>query len=537
MAARPPPRKVVAIDWDSRTLRVVHAFVGKRGIKIDRILSAAIPGDLELGNPELLGRHIRRVLDQEQISTRHAVVDIPRDQAILKSMTLPSLAPGELPGMVEIQIAKELPFPAGEAVIDFTSTPAAEAGRSDVLVAAVRREVVRHYEATLDAAGLKLDRIGLRPYANALAVRELLKHAMPERVVFIDVRPNLTEIDVLRHGCLAFSRAASVVVPRDSGGGRVAPRLSLVKDLPGETGDEAEAPVTLGLIRPPEAGAVIASLLVEVTRSIEAYRASDPGAVIDQVVIAGDSGVEEALGEAIQKRLGTPTELYNPAGSFGWEPDEGAAAAGFSSTLGLVFGQAATGSLHFDFLHPKRRVSVAQERLRKAPIAAAIGVLFLTAGGVALAQFTKEDRRTLAAIEEKIGELEGRRSENQKFAAFMEKVRGFDGEQHVWVDVLYDVIMTLPTTESLVITQLEMHQEEGRLTVKTKAKDRNTATDAVRRLEEFRRENRDRPRFKALAGAQSEKKGEKYPSFQDLKVTILPDVGGKKETPKGGSDR
>lgn len=515
MGGRVQPKKVVALDWDSRTLRVVHAFVGKRGLKIERILAAAIPADIDLNSPELLGRHIRRVLDQEQIPTRHAVVDIPRDQAILKTLTLPALGPEELPGMVEIQIAKELPFPAGEAVIDYTVSPGSEANISDVLVAAVRREVVKQYEETFEVAGLKLDRIGLRPHANAMAVRELLKHAMPERVAFIDVRPTLTEIDILRGGVLTFSRAASVQIPKDWKDRATGPRLSLVGAGEIET---AGAP-----------DAVIHSLLVEVTRSLEAYKGSDPGALIDQVVIAGDSGVEEALAEGIQKRLGIPAELYNPAAAFGWEPDEGAGAAAFSSTLGLVFGQAsATDEQHFDFLHPKKRVSRTQEKLKKAPLAAAVAVLFLAAGGVGFAQFTKEDRAHLADIEKQIAELEDRRSDNRKFMDFVGRVRGFDKEQHVWVDVLFDVFKVLPPTKELVIAQLDVQQDDGRLTLKTKAAGRDTATLAVRKLEEFRREGKTLPRFKVTIGPQSEKKGEKYPFVQDLKISILRDDEAKK---------
>jgi type IV pilus assembly protein PilM len=477
------------------------------------------------------------VLDQEQIATRHAVVDIPRDQAILKTLTLPRLAPEELPGMVEIQIAKELPFAAGEAVIDFTVGPMVEGATAEVLVAAVRREVVQQYEETFKVAGLSLDRIGLRPYANTLAVREMLTHSVPERVVFIDVRPTLTEINVLRHGALAFSRAASVVIPKDWKPGKAAgPRLSLVREAAVEASIGEDA-ISSEPLRIKDADAVIASLMVEVTRSIEAYRVSDAGAAVDQIVIAGDLGVEEALAEAIHKKLGVHAEMYNPAASFGWEPDEGAGASAFSSTLGMVFGQAAPADmLHFDFLHPKKRTSAAKERLRKAPIAAAVAALFLTAGAVAIAKVTGPQRRELARIEEQIGDLEAQRPENRKFMELMTRVREFDARQHVWVDVLHDIVKVLPTTEQLVVTQLDMNQEDGRLVLKTKAKDRNTPTIAVNRLEEFRREGKDLPRFKVGIGPQSEKKGEKYPYQQDLRIAILNDDVATKSAKKTGNE-
>jgi len=521
---------MLAFDWDVRTLRVVHAFLGKRGVKVDRLLSSVIPGDVDATNPDQMGAYIRRILSQEGIVTRHAVVDIPRDQAILNTLTLPCRLPEELPDMVEMQIAKELPFPVSEAAVDFAVESQNEDGvTAEVLVAATRREVLEQYQATFAAAGLKLDRVGLRPYANKVAVCELLKHAIPDRVLIIDVRPTLTEIDVLRHSALAFSRAASVLIPARLD---ESPHLSIARaedrsDPRGEVEDEPGTEVSGGT------AGVIRSLVVEVTRSIEAYRANDAGARIDHAVIAGDLGVEEALAETLEKRLGVTTEIYNPASTFGWEPDQGAGASAFAASLGLVLGHADTGLLHFDFLHPKKRITAAQKQLRIAPKVAAVIALFLAAGVVWFSEHTRPGRERLAQVEAQIAELESKTDENEKFLKFMDEVHKFD-EQHVWVDVLHDIISSLPSHEELVLAGVKMDQEEGEVTLKTEAANRDTATKAIDSLVAFRREGCKKQRFKVSMGAQTEKKGQDYPYRQDLKVEILDDEPDRKG-PKGSS--
>ncbi len=174
MSGRGGAKQLLAIDWDSRTLRVVHALLAKREVKIDRLLSVAIPSGVDPSDPSQMGSHIRRVLDQESIYTKHAVVDIPRDQAILKTLQLPVQDQDALPGMVEIQVAKELPFPVDQAVIDYAvagggSEASTESTVADVQVAVVRQEVLSQYASTFQAAGLKLERIGLRPFANRVA--------------------------------------------------------------------------------------------------------------------------------------------------------------------------------------------------------------------------------------------------------------------------------------------------------------------------------------------------------------------------------
>ncbi len=527
MSDRRRPKKILAFDWDTRTLRVVHALLGKRGVKIDRLLSVAIPKDVEPANPEQMGRHIRRTLEQEEISTRHAIVDIPRDQAFLNTLKLPCQAPDELPGMVKIQVAKELPFPEVEAVIDYVVGPS-EPGdvSSEVLVAAVRHEVLEQYEATFSAAGLRLDRVGLRPYANRMVACALLRHAPPERVLIIDVGPRLTEISVLRDSFLSFSRAAEVLIPKDLGA--EAP-LSIFPDKPTE-GQEDQAR------RPPETTStpatgtdrVIRSLLVEVTRSIEAYRAVDAGAKLDHAVIMGDVGIEEALAEAIQQRLDVTTELYNPASTFGWQSEEGAAAGAFAAGLGLVLGHADEGALHFDFLHPKRTVSATRKRIKKARVVAAVVALFLLAGGVGFSGYYADDREERDALTRKIEELQADKKEKGKFLDLMDGIREFDAGQHVWVDVLHDVISVLPSNEYLVLDRINTNQKDGLVVLKTRASSREKAHGAIRSLESFRRDGRDKPRFNVVMGSQVEKSG-KYPYSQDLRITILDDTGGAKK--------
>jgi hypothetical protein len=249
---------------------------------------------------------------------------------------------------------------------------------------------------------------------------------------------------------------------------------------------------------------------------------------MDHAVIAGDTGVEEALAEGLQKRLGITTELYNPAASFGWDAEEGAAASGFSAALGMVLSQADATQTHFDFMHPKRVVSAAKERLRKAPFAAAAAVLFLVAGVMAGLNATRDERAELAKLESDIAEIESQQSEYEKFLKFADTVRAFDGDQHVWVDVLYDIFSVLPGNDKIVLMDMDMNQNDGRVTLKTKAIDRDTATEVIRKLQEFRREGRDKPRFEAAMASQTNKPGENYPFWQDLRITVLDDTPKKK---------
>ncbi len=184
-----------------------------------------------------------------------------------------------------------------EAVVDFAMPPDdGGEGTQPVLVGAVRHEARTFYQGVCHHAGLKLERIGLRPYANAVAANELLKDRRPQRVLLVDVGPTMTEIDVLWNGRLAFSRAASVRIPCAAPGGSTT-SIEAVPSATDEAGTDQEAASTTSsdLVyraeeseeSPLSAESVVDRLLVEVTRSIEAYRNTDPGATMDHVIIGG----------------------------------------------------------------------------------------------------------------------------------------------------------------------------------------------------------------------------------------------------------
>jgi hypothetical protein len=140
-----------------------------------------------------------------------------------------------------------------------------------------------------------------------------------------------------------------------------------------------------------------------------------------------------------------------------------------------------------------------------------------------IAQTTKPSRVELARIESQIAELETQKDEYKKFQELMEQIRSFDARQLVWVDVLYDIMQSIPSNEEWLITGIEMNQKERRVVLRTKSKDRETPLAVVKKLEAFRRDGKEKPRFDARAGPQTEKKAEKYPFQQDLTITVLDD--------------
>lgn len=507
---------ILSIDWDPRTLRIVHARCSRKAVRIDQVFSVPIPDTVAPGDAASLGAFIREALDQARIRTKRVVVDMPRDQVNFYTLKLPRASVNDLAGMVAFQMPRELPFPVDQAAVDFTAPAEAEQGETnDILVAAVRKSRLEVYQSVCSQAGLKLQHVGLRPNANQLAVNAMLAPTPRERVLFVDVGPATTEIDVIREGRLVFSRAADVAIPEsfddtriemakeDAAGGR--PLLSIAPGLPSKSSLEA----------------IVRELMIEVTRSIEAYRTTDPSVSIDHAVIGGSCDIEEALAEAIRRQYHITAQPYNPAACFRWEADRGAAAGAFAATLGLALAQVQPAHSRFDFLHPKKSVSRAQRQIRRAPLAAAAAVLVVAAGGVWYWKFIRPEYQTRDRLTVEIADVEKTLEKQQEFAETVTLLRDFDTDQTVWLDTLYDVLSALPDNQSLVLAGMDLSEKDHSIKIPIRASQSDVVSGAVSALEGFRQTGKDRPMFKAAPGATSVKSGAKYAHESKLEIHLV----------------
>ncbi|UCG15111.1 MAG: pilus assembly protein PilM [Phycisphaerales bacterium] len=520
-------KRILGFDWDEREVRVVHASIRKQRCHVLSVQSFAIPQDVNPGDSESFGRLIREFLDRERITTRHAVVDVPRDQATVKLLKgLPPARPEDLPGVIAMQFERELPFPASQASIDYAGPVTdPKRGTQTALAAAVREEVLNDYVAIFRAAGLKLEHVGLRPNANRIAVNAVVDPGRHERVLFVDVGPAFTEIDVICDGHLVFTRAASVHVP---------------KEIPSEPPPEAAEPSTLDLDQPVrlsaalgsgvgERSGVVNALVVEVVRSIEAFRSDDPEAPPSHVVIGGGTGVEEALADALHDRLDMTTELFNPALHLGWDAERGAAAGGFAAALGLVLGRVAAGEARLDFMHPKRVVTATEQQLKKLPLVGAAAAVVLIGLGVAYWTLVVPQQRILDQYDEQIAAAQENRRDMENLRKLIKNVEQTEADQIVWLDELYDALSCLPGDDQLVLRSIEMRQKDRYIGLAARADSRETLTDAVDDLQVFRVPGVKRQHFQARLRT-TRTVADRYPADGKIDVTVVgrrarPDLG------------
>lgn len=488
---------LLCIDWDERSLRILDVSMQRSGPMVRRAVDAPIPSGLDVRDPSIMGDFLRRTLGEHRIRTRRAIVDVPRQDTVLNRLSLPTGSIDEMAAMVHMQIAKELPFSKDQAVIDFAIVAKPGTTTCDVWVAAIRVTVVEYYRQVFANTGLALERIGLRPYANLRALQSL--GLTQGRAVMVDIGPSMTEINILRDGELMYTRAASVHVPFAS------PSLE-------PEGEQS----------PADSAWPIDNLLIEVNRTITAYRSTDLGAAIDRIVLAGAAGVDARLPGAFEERFGVQTDLFTIPDQIRWKTEHEGAAAPYSAVIGLALSQVGDALSRFDFLHVKEPEAEHRQRVRRRPVVAATALMFATAGIVFAYQ---PIRSRNAEIESRKADIARLNKDAKQREAALKKVADLSVWQAgnvPWIDYIHKIAAVFPSNKDCYITKLDIDSDKGLISLDLAAKNKFTAAKVVESIEGVV-DSKGKPIFGVVTGnkAGAGKADPDYPVEDRVTVTVL----------------
>lgn len=442
------PAQATAVDIDGTTLRAVQAGAGGR---ITRVAAAPLefPADADRADPTVIGKAAARALESLRWRPGAVVMGLPRARVVLRNLALPSGGgPGELASLVHFQAAKDLPFRAEEAVVDFQvcrelpapapaegATPPAEPAppRLDVLVAAVRADEVAFHSRLAEAAGFRLAGLGLLPVGSARSVAALHPGEAGSACALVTLRPDDVGIEVVSDGALLFSRGTALKPSAE------------------------DATVT-------------APAVIEVVRSLHAYAGNATHPPIAQVLVAGTTGTEGELATALASRLGVPCAVADPVAAFGLPDDSRAAALGALGAAGLAIAAVDPAGLAVDFLAPKR--PPVPRDLRRIRILAGLAAAVVLAVGVFVLRTVLVQKRTavlnaaLAELADAEKKVPTYRRLVQQTAVVDEWIKG----RREWLDHVAYLTSVLPPCEEIYVTSVTVGGQGGiRLSVQARS--------------------------------------------------------------------
>lgn len=362
------------------------------------------------GDPAALGRWLKTELAKHRISAKRAAIVLPRSAAVFRKISLPNVPDDELPDLVRMQAATKSPTPLDRLKLDFIPLPTSGDGK-EVLLATAPVKTVDDILAAVRLAGLETTSIGLSPFSTAAKLA-----TDGESTLIVAVDGQTSEITLVRRNAVLFSH---------------------ITDL--SSGDLDEDRQWLSS---------------EVSRAIVAADHYAASGEIARTVLLGPADFLAPLAAPFADRFGGTVEQIDRPETFGVSPDSNVdSVAALAAALGQL---EATGLARLDLLNPRKKIERPDRtRLRAALAAAGVATAFATAYGMT---WMKESDLTAEAerlLDERT-KLEAALTTGKPTLDSQTAIQGWIDQQAEWTEQLAELDRSLPGTDRLYLTQLEL---------------------------------------------------------------------------------
>lgn len=151
---RPAANALLGLEIDGGRMEAILARRTDGAIEVGGKLSVALSLDPLTHDPELVGREIRKHLDEAGIRARDCAVCLPTNWALTLTVKLPNLPEADLRSLLEIEAERGFPC-APDSLVRAESRYQTPSGESYATLVGVPRQNVLRLEASLRAAGLR----------------------------------------------------------------------------------------------------------------------------------------------------------------------------------------------------------------------------------------------------------------------------------------------------------------------------------------------------------------------------------------------
>jgi hypothetical protein len=412
---------VTVLDLEGGVARAAQASGQGSGARITRVAHGAfnVPAN-QKDDPKAVGAALKAALEAAKVKAREVIFALPRGLVVLRPLQVPLVADArELASIINFQISKELPFRIEDAVVDFKvlrvldtpPAPDAEAGaapeqRLEVLVGAVKRDVVEFYRAVAREAGLKLEGLGLRPIGHTRFVRQSNALTADSAALVVGLRTDETTLDVIDREKLVFSRVATATFP-DHEQGR---------------------------------SAFVQAVQIEAVRSLHGY-----GGTVRKVLLLGETGLEKEVGNALAAKLSIPAE-------FPILPDAQPESAGAAAACGLALAALDTEGLALDFENPKKPAVQRNTKRARALVALAAAVVLLLALVGTRMHLVKKRTAVKQQVQLELIDAEKKLPIYKRLKTQNKVVSGWMSEEQRWLDHLAYLSAVLPGADQIYVS-------------------------------------------------------------------------------------
>jgi type IV pilus assembly protein PilM len=309
-------KDVVALDIGSNSIKLIQMSQTKSGWNLDKFGIAYLPPEAIVDGSIIDSMTVTSTLSELMkdcgVSAKDAVTSLSGHSVIIKKVSMGAMTDEELAESIQWEAEQYIPFPMTDVNIDFQilGEDIEGQGQIDVMLVAVKKDVINDYTNVLNEAGLNPVVVDVDSFAleNMMEINHVV--SPDENLVMVNIGASITSISVIVGGLTVFTRSIPM------GGNQFTEEIQRRFNINFKDAEDAKKGEEIAGVDSEELSEVIKSvstnLTGEIKRSVDFFLAGSQDLFISKIMLSGGGSITGGLIEMLQDRSGLNVEFVDP---------------------------------------------------------------------------------------------------------------------------------------------------------------------------------------------------------------------------------
>src|SRR5436305_3969551 len=314
-------KSFLAVDFGAGSLKLAEFEVNEAGglrLKQYGLKSLGAEGAQESTREATIQKALQAMLTEKGIKAKTVNVCAPGFHVFSKFVKLPPVDAGKVTQIIQYEAQQNVPFPLAEVVWDYQILGSAPSGELEVLLVAIKADIVEGLFRVTEAVGLHLQLTDVSPAALCNAFR-FNYGDLEDCTMLLDIGAKTSNLLFFEKGKV-FSRSINL------GANSITQDFSAESKLKWEQAEKVkveEGFVSLGgAYEEPEnpnqaaiskiARQFMTRLHIQVNQTMQFYRGQQGGSQPVRLFLSGGASIMPYTAQFFAEKLNVPVEYFNP---------------------------------------------------------------------------------------------------------------------------------------------------------------------------------------------------------------------------------
>jgi type IV pilus assembly protein PilM len=304
-------RSSIGLDIGSGYLKVVQLKDIKGGYELELFDMLPLPPELIVDGSIIdslrLVDFLKELVKKAKIKTKDAVISLAgHSSVIIKRVSLPEMSEEELSESIKFEAEQYIPFDIEDVNLDFQILgPKEEADQMDVMLVAVKKDIINEYLSVAKEAGLNPVIVDVNSFALE-NIYEINYEIEPNKdIAIVNIGASTINMNILKGGISVFTRDSAV------GSNLHTEALQREFNLTYEAAERLKKGEPVENMSPQDALSVMdlasEEIIGEVNRSLEYFHED-----LNEVILSGGCALVKDFPKLLAEKIGIEVKVLEP---------------------------------------------------------------------------------------------------------------------------------------------------------------------------------------------------------------------------------